>query len=329
MGDAYKESGVDLNAGYESVRRIKPLAEATFSKYVLSGIGAFGSAYEVPEKYKRPVLVAATDGVGTKLLIAQAANEHSTVGIDLVAMCANDVLAMGAEPAFFLDYIASSKTVPETIESIVEGIAEGCKQAGCSLVGGETAELPGMYPEGEYDLAGFCVGIAEKSDLLGNSRARAGDMIIGFASSGLHSNGFSLARRALLESGRYSLGEYIPQLGTTLASELLKPTLIYKRQAASLAGIAHSMCHITGGGYYENIPRMLPAGLSAAVSKSALPKLPIFALIQDALGLSDENMFSTFNMGIGFMATVPQGTQVDGAIVIGSVIEGSGEALIV
>ena len=302
MPVTYEQAGVSVEAGYEAVRRMKAYAEATFDQNVLQSLGSFGGMYALGEQ----VLVSGTDGVGTKLKAAFAQDKHDTVGIDCVAMCANDVVCHGAKPLFFLDYIATGKLVPETAASIVKGVADGCLQAGCALIGGETAEMPGFYPVGEYDLAGFCVGIVDKAKLIDNSRVRAGDAILALASSGVHSNGFSLVRK-LIPMEKETLGEYDAELGKTLGEALLTPTNIYVKPILSLieAVEVHSIAHITGGGFIENIPRSIPKGLTAKIEKSAVRVLPVFRLLQRLGELDEAHMFNTFNMGVGMTVTLP------------------------
>ena len=277
MPITYQDAGVNVEAGYEAVKRMKAYAESTFDQNVLQSLGSFGGMYALGEN----VLVSGTDGVGTKLKLAFALDKHDTVGIDCVAMCVNDVVCHGAKPLFFLDYIATGKLVPEVAANIVKGVAEGCRQAGCALIGGETAEMPGFYPEGEFDLAGFCVGMVPKKQLIDNSRVKAGDAVIALASSGVHSNGFSLVRKLVpMERGR--LDEYMPELGKTLGDALLTPTNIYVKPVLSLIEHAdvHSVAHITGGGFIENIPRSIPKGLSARIEKKSVRVLPVFRLLQ-------------------------------------------------
>jgi len=302
MPVTYQQAGVDVEAGYEAVRRMKAYAEATFDKNVLHSLGSFGGMYALGND----VLVSGTDGVGTKLKAAFALERHDTVGIDCVAMCANDVVCHGAKPLFFLDYIATGRLVPAVAADVVKGVAAGCRQAGCSLIGGETAEMPGFYAEGEYDLAGFCVGIAQKDALIDASRVRAGDAVIALASSGIHSNGFSLVRR-LVPMDREKLGEYVPELGKTLGEELLTPTRIYVKPVLSLLCEAevHSIAHITGGGFFENIPRSIPAGLSVRIERKSVRVLPVFQLLRSLGGMEEQEMFGTFNMGVGMTLTVP------------------------
>ena len=312
MPVTYQEAGVSVEAGYEAVRRMKAYAEATFDSNVLQSLGSFGGMYALGEQ----VLVSGTDGVGTKLKAAFALEQHDTVGIDCVAMCANDVVCHGAKPLFFLDYIATGKLVPEVAASIVKGVAAGCLQAGCALIGGETAEMPGFYPIGEYDLAGFCVGLVDKAKLIDNSRVREGDAILALASSGVHSNGFSLVRK-LISMEKAKLDEYSAELGKTLGEELLTPTNIYVKPALSLIEQVevHSLAHITGGGFYENIPRSIPKGLTAQIERSAVRVLPIFRLLQRLGELEEAHMFNTFNMGVGMTITLPA-AQADKALAL-------------
>lgn len=303
--NSYKEAGVDITAGYKAVELMKKHIERTKTKGVMSGIGGFGGLFELDmANINSPVLVSGTDGVGTKLRIAFLMNKHDTIGIDCVAMCANDVACSGAKPLFFLDYLAVGKNEPERVAEIVSGIAEGCVQAGCALIGGETAEMPGFYPVDEYDLAGFCVGIADKTKIVDCSAVREGDALIGVESSGVHSNGFSLIRK-LFNISEERLKLYFDECSKTLGEELLTPTKIYvKSLSALMAKIkVHGISHITGGGLYENIPRMLPDGLYAQVEKSKIPQKPIFHLIQDQ-GISEREMYNTFNMGLGLCIAV-------------------------
>ena len=302
MPVTYEQAGVSVEAGYEAVRRMKAYAEATFDSNVLQSLGSFGGMYALGEQ----VLVSGTDGVGTKLKAAFALDVHDTVGIDCVAMCANDVVCHGAKPLFFLDYIATGKLVPEVAANIVKGVASGCQLAGCALIGGETAEMPGFYPIGEYDLAGFCVGLVDKNKLIDNSRVQAGDVILALASSGVHSNGFSLVRK-LIPMERTKLHEYSAELGKTFGEELLTPTNIYVKPVLALidAVDVHSIAHITGGGFYENIPRSIPKGLTARIEKHAVRVLPIFRLLQSLGELDEQHMFNTFNMGVGMTITLP------------------------
>jgi len=310
----YKQSGVDIEAGDEVVRRIVPLAQNTFRPEVVGGIGAFAGFFRVPTGYREPVLVASTDGVGTKLKVAVMLDRHDTVGIDLVAMGVNDLLVHGAAPLFFLDYLAVSKVVPAQVEAIVSGIAEGCRQAGASLIGGETAELSGMYAPGEYDLAGFALGVVERDRLVDGSAVKPGDRILGLASSGLHSNGYSLARQVLFE--RLGLRVTDPFRGEdrSIGEELLVPTRIYVRPVLNLLAAlpVAAMAHITGGGITGNLPRILPEGCRAVIERGTWPVPAIFELIQTGGQVAEAEMYRTFNMGLGFLLIVAA-EQVDEA----------------
>ncbi len=302
----YRQSGVDIEAGDEAVRRIAPLARATFRPEVLGEIGAFAGFVRVPQGYRDPVLVSSTDGVGSKLKVAFLADRHDTVGIDLVAMGVNDLLVHGAEPLFFLDYLAISKVVPERVEAIVRGIAAGCREAGCALIGGETAELPDFYAPGEYDLAGFAVGVVERERIIDGSAVRLGDQILGLASSGLHSNGYSLARRVIFERLGLNVGDQLPGVGRGAGDELLIPTRIYVKPVLSLLKEVpvRAMAHVTGGGITGNLPRVLPERCRAAIRKGSWPVPPIFDLIAKAGQVDEAEMFRTFNMGIGLICVV-------------------------
>lgn len=306
MSEAYKKAGVDIDAGNEAVNRMKQHVSKTHRKEVKTGLGGFGSLFALDTKYKKPVLVSGTDGVGTKLKIAFEMGMDGTIGIDLVAMCVNDIIVQGAEPLFFLDYIATGKLVPEQIEKIVEGIADGCVQAGCSLVGGETAEMPGMYSNGEYDVAGFAVGIVEEDKIVDGSGIEEGDVIIGLASNGLHSNGFSLVRHLLFEKNNYSINAFIPELENKLGEELLKPTRIYAKTVLTLLEefSIKGMAHITGGGLTENIPRILPDNLQAEIKLNSWNIPPIFNLLKGLGDLENRDLYRTFNMGIGYILIV-------------------------
>lgn len=303
----YKKAGVDIKEGERFVDLIAPLAKETFRKEVLTEIGSFSGLFK-PDigRYIEPVLVSGTDGVGTKLKVAFMADRHDTVGIDLVAMCVNDILTCGAEPLFFLDYLATGKLSPEKARLIIKGIVSGCKEAGCSLIGGETAEMPGFYQEGEYDLAGFAVGIVEKSRIIDTGSIKEGDVIIGISSSGLHSNGYSLVRKLFFEVKGLDTSSYMPELNATVGEELLKPTRIYVKafnalkEKVDIKGIAH----ITGGGISGNLPRILPEGISAVIKKGSWPIQPIFGLIRDMGRVADDEMHWTFNMGIGYIIVV-------------------------
>ena len=307
MGKSYKDAGVDINLANQIVKEIKPLISKTSIPGVLGGIGGFGGLFSLAgQKYKEPVLVSGTDGVGTKLKIAFALNKHDTVGIDLVAMSVNDIITCGAKPLFFLDYISIGKLSKKVVINLIKGITKGCKMAGCALLGGETAEMPGFYPEGEYDLAGFAVGIVEKSKIIDGRKIKEGDSVIGISSNGLHSNGFSLARKVLLECNKYRIDDKVFSFSGYLGEELLAPTRIYVKPVLHLLeeykilGIAH----ITGGGLLENIPRILPEGVSVQINQNSWPKPSIFFLIQKEGKISDEEMYRTFNMGIGMVLIV-------------------------
>ena len=306
MSNSYAAAGVDVTAGYKAVELMKKHVARTAVPGVLSGIGGFGGLFE-PDLtgVKRPVLVSGTDGVGTKLKLAFLMDKHDTVGIDCVAMCVNDVACSGAQPLFFLDYIACGKNFPEKIAAIVSGVAEGCVQAGCALIGGETAEMPGFYPEDEYDLAGFSVGMADYDRIVDCQNVREGDALVGVASSGVHSNGFSLVRK-VFDVSEKTLAVRYDELGGTLGETLLTPTKIYVKPLLALmkAMKVHGISHITGGGYYENIPRMLPKGREAVIERAKVPVLPIFDLLAKTGNIPERDMFNTFNMGTGLMLAV-------------------------
>jgi len=299
----YRAAGVDIRAGDEAVRRIRRLAATTHRPEVLGGIGAFAAFCRLPEGYAEPVLVSSTDGVGSKLKIALLADRHDTVGIDLVAMGVNDLLVHGAEPFYFLDYLAVHRVAPERIEAIVSGIAAGCREAGCALVGGETAEMRDFYAPGEYDLAGFSVGVVERARIVTGATVTPGDRVIGLASSGLHSNGYSLARAVLLDRLGLGVDDVIPGVGRRLAEELLEPTRIYARAILALlrAVPVKAMAHVTGGGITENLPRVLPEGCLAVIEAGAWPVPPVFRAIQEGGGVQDDEMRRTFNMGLGYL----------------------------
>ena len=309
MAEAYKAAGVDVEAGYEAVRLIKDHVKKTTVPGVLGGIGGFGGLFEIPQGYKSPVLVSGTDGVGTKLRIAFLTDKHDTIGQDCVAMCVNDVACSGAKPLFFLDYLAVGKNRPERVAEIVKGVADGCVLAGCALVGGETAEMPGFYPVDEYDLAGFSVGIVEKDKITDGARAKAGDALIGIASSGIHSNGYSLVRKLFDLNGADAgkrVAQYSDELGKTIGEELLTPTKIYVKPLLKLideVGI-NTVSHITGGGFIENVPRMLGDNLTAVIKKGTWDVLPVFDMMQKLGGLTERDMYNTFNMGIGMICAV-------------------------
>ncbi len=304
----YRKAGVDIEAGEEAVERIKGLARSTFRPEVLQGLGGFGGLFAPDLKdLHEPVLVAGCDGVGTKLKLAFATGRHNTVGIDCVAMCVNDILVQGAEPLFFLDYLAVGKLLPAQVEEIISGVAEGCRQAGCALLGGEMAEMPGFYPPGEYDMAGFAVGLVNRSAIVDGSGVSAGDAVIGLASNGLHSNGYSLARKVLIEEAGLMLNDTHPVFGLTLAEEMLKPTCIYVKPVLEALKNFHvkGMAHITGGGLPGNLPRMLPGDLQVELETAAWPLPAIFTLISELGPVSRKEMFRTFNMGIGYCLIIP------------------------
>lgn len=304
MANAYKQAGVDIEAGYESVGRMKKHVARTMRPEVMSGLGGFGGLFDLSTLgLKEPVLVSGTDGVGTKLLLAMKMGRHDTIGIDCVAMCVNDIAVQGAQPLYFLDYIALGKAVPERIEDIVKGIAAGCEQAGCALIGGETAEMPDMYDADEYDVAGFAVGACEKSHLITGESIQPGDVIIGLASSGIHSNGFSLVRKVIEDM---PLDQYVDEIDAVLGEVLLKPTRIYVRaiQAAMQEFEIKGMAHITGGGFVENLPRMLPPGVGAAVKLGSWKVHPVFSFLQKKGQIPAHEMYEIFNMGIGLAVIV-------------------------
>ncbi|MCP1110721.1 phosphoribosylformylglycinamidine cyclo-ligase [Lachnospiraceae bacterium PF1-21] len=332
----YKKAGVDIEAGYKSVELMKEHVKETMRKEVLSNIGGFSGAFSLAsfKDMEKPTLVSGTDGVGTKLKLAFLLDRHDTIGIDCVAMCVNDIACAGGEPLFFLDYIACGKNFPEKIAEIVKGVADGCKQSNAALIGGETAEMPGFYPEDEYDLAGFAVGIVDEKDLITGKDLKAGDVLIGIPSSGVHSNGFSLVRK-VFEMNKEALAKEYAELGTTLGDALITPTKIYVKALRSVkeAGVRIKACsHITGGGFYENIPRMLTDGVRAVVKKDSYEVLPIFKLLQATGGISDQDMYSTYNMGIGMMIAVDPadvnttlealGAAGEKATVVGEVVAG-------
>jgi phosphoribosylformylglycinamidine cyclo-ligase len=305
----YKEAGVDIDIASEFVERIKPSVKTTARKEVISGIGGFGGLFHLDSiNYKNPVLVSSTDGVGTKLRVAQLVDKHDTIGIDLVAMSVNDVVVQGAEPLFFLDYLATGKIELEKSVKIIEGITEGCRQSGCTLLGGETAEMPGFYKPGEYDLAGFCVGVVEMDKLINGSTISVNDRVIGLASSGLHSNGFSLARKVLLEKGNLGVNDKVSGLDKTIGLEMLEPTRIYVKPLLNLFKNFNikGLVHITGGGFYDNIPRIIPQSCRAMVTKGSWPIPPVFNVIKEIGNVEEREMFRVFNMGIGMMIIVSE-----------------------
>ncbi|MBE7029437.1 MAG: phosphoribosylformylglycinamidine cyclo-ligase [Ruminococcaceae bacterium] len=342
MSNAYKAAGVDVTAGYEAVNLMKKHVKKTFIDGVMTDIGGFGGLFEIGTNYKNPVLVSGTDGVGTKLKIAFLTDKHNTIGQDCVAMCANDIACSGAKPLFFLDYLAVGKNVPEKVADIVSGVADGCVMSGCALIGGETAEMPGFYSVDEYDLAGFCVGIVDKENIIDGKSISVGDTLIGVASSGVHSNGYSLVRKIFDLNcedslAKEKLNKYYDELGKTLGEELITPTKIYVKtilglnEQVKIKGISH----ITGGGFYENIPRMLNEGQSAKVIKDSFEVLPIFKLMAKLGEVSQKDMFNTFNMGIGLVMAVDKNDAEkavdilnkmgEKAYIIGEVISGTRE----
>lgn len=306
-GITYKDAGVDIKAGYEAVNLIKEHVKRTYTKGVMSSIGGFSGLFKIDtDKYKEPILVSGTDGVGTKLKVAYMMDKHDTIGEDCVAMCVNDILCQGAKPLFFLDYIGTYKIEPIVISKIVEGVSNGCIKAGCALIGGETAEMPGVYNKGEYDLVGFAVGVVDRDRIIDGSNISEGDVLIGLPSSGLHSNGFSLVRKLFFEIEKFSISQYVDELGMALGEELLKPTRIYVDIIEKILDkfVVKGMSHITGGGFYENIPRMLPEGLVANIDVRGIDIPAIFKLIEKLGRINKKEMYSTFNMGIGMVIAV-------------------------
>lgn len=334
FSESYKAAGVDVTAGYKSTELMKKAVQATYTNSVISDIGGFGGLYAPQIKgMEEPILVSGTDGVGTKLKLAFLMDKHDTIGEDCVAMCANDVICTGASPMFFLDYMALGKNIPEKVATIVAGVAEGCKKANCSLIGGETAEMPGFYPEDEYDLAGFCVGIVDKKKIIDNKTIEVGDKVIGLASSGVHSNGFSLVRK-VFDVNKENLNEYVEELGMTIGEALLKPTKIYVKPILKLIEEVKvkGISHITGGGFYENMPRMLREGVALKIDKNSYKVPAIFNLIAKRGNIPERDMYNTFNMGIG-MCVIVSANEAEKAIkilneageeayLIGEVIEG-------
>ncbi|SDW70528.1 phosphoribosylformylglycinamidine cyclo-ligase [Paenibacillus sp. CF384] len=337
MSEAYKQAGVDISAGNEAVERMKKHVKKTFRPEVLTDLGGFGGLFGLnKDKYEEPVLVSGTDGVGTKLKVAFAMDKHDTIGIDAVAMCVNDIIVQGAEPLFFLDYLACGKVEPAKIEAIVKGISDGCVQSGCALIGGETAEMPGMYQGDEYDIAGFTVGIVDKKNIIDGKTIAPGDVVLGLASSGIHSNGYSLVRRLLLDTAGYSLDAELPELdGKKLGDVIIEPTRIYVKSVLELIKQVQvkGMAHITGGGFIENIPRVLPEGVNVEIAYGSWPIQPIFGLMQEKGSITNRDMFTTFNMGVGMVVVVPAEQAEDAlrvarelgedAYIIGKVTEGS------
>lgn len=341
MGNAYSKAGVDVKAGYEVVERIKKHVKKTERLGVMGGIGGFGGCFDLSQfKLNEPVLVSGTDGVGTKLMVAIQADKHDTIGIDCVAMCVNDIVAQGAEPLYFLDYIATGKNIPERLEQVVAGVAEGCVQAGAALIGGETAEMPGMYGTDDYDLAGFAVGIAEKSQMITGEKIKPGDLLIGLPSSGIHSNGYSLVRKIFFEMHDFTMDEQLPELAEKLSDELLKPTKIYVDAVLPLVkkGWLNGIAHVTGGGFVENIPRMLSDELACEIEVGSWPILPIFKALATYGEIPEKEMYEIFNMGIGMVLAISPERLADlqadlnkraiASFVIGQVIEKEDSSII-
>ncbi|MBS1305469.1 MAG: phosphoribosylformylglycinamidine cyclo-ligase [Christensenellaceae bacterium] len=340
MAISYKDSGVDVTRGYKAVDLMKKYVKTTYNDNVLGDIGSFGGFYSISgEKMEEPVLVAGTDGVGTKLKYAFLLEKHDTIGIDAVAMCVNDIVCQGAKPLFFLDYYACGRLYPEAEAQVVKGIAEGCRQAGCALIGGETAEMPGFYPDGEYDLAGFAVGIVDKKKVINGKNIQAGDVLLGIKSSGIHSNGYSLVRKLFGDSDRAELEKYDERLGASPAEVLLTPTKIYVRSILTLVAKVpvKGIAHITGGGFIENIPRIFPEGIGCEIDKNSYEVPAVFRVMQERAGISDEQIYNTFNMGIGMVVCVsPENAAAAAAslkesgeevVVLGRTTEGKGVTL--
>lgn len=338
MAIDYKQAGVDVERGYKAVELMKKHTKTTFNENVLGDLGSFGGFFSLDGAPSNPVLVAGTDGVGTKLKYAFIGDKHDTVGIDCVAMCVNDVVCQGARPLFFLDYLAVGRLYPEVAERIVSGVCEGCRQSGCALIGGETAEMPGFYPEGEYDLAGFCVGVVDKNKIINGKNIKAGDKLIGIASSGVHSNGYSLIRK-LFGENKAELEKYCDELGCTYLEALIKPTKIYVKTVLNLISKfdVKGIAHITGGGFIENIPRIFPEGIGCEIDVKSYPETALFKLIKERSGLSKEKLYNTFNMGIGMVFCVDPSI-ADGvtaelnalgeqAYIIGETVKGAGVKL--
>lgn len=341
MGNAYSKAGVDVEAGYEVVERIKKHVKRTERLGVMGAIGGFGGCFDLSSfQLKEPVLVSGTDGVGTKLMVAIQADKHDTIGIDCVAMCVNDIVAQGAEPLYFLDYIATGKNIPARLEQVVAGVAEGCVQAGAALIGGETAEMPGMYGEDDYDLAGFTVGIAEKSQMITGEKINTGDLLVGLPSSGIHSNGYSLVRKIFFETNSFSINEKLPELTQELGEELLTPTRIYVDAVLPLVKkeLVTGIAHVTGGGFVENLPRMLLDNLACEIELGTWPVLPIFDTLAKYGEIPEKEMYEIFNMGIGMvLAVAPEKLEElqadltardEEAFVIGKVIENGADPII-
>ena len=340
MAISYKDSGVDVTRGYKAVELMKKHVKSTYDQNVIGDLGSFGGFYSIAgEKMEEPVLVAGTDGVGTKLKYAFLLEKHDTIGIDAVAMCVNDIVCQGAKPLFFLDYYACGRLYPESEAEVVKGIAEGCRQAGCALIGGETAEMPGFYPDGEYDLAGFAVGIVDKKKVINGKDIKEGDILIGLKSTGVHSNGYSLVRKLFGDEDKVALETYDEELGATPAEVLLKPTRIYVNSILELIKKVEvkGIAHITGGGFIENIPRILPEGIAAEINTKSYEVPPVFKVMQKRAGISDEQIYNTFNMGIGMVVCVAPDKVEDAmaslqatgeeVVVIGKAVAGKGVIL--
>ena len=336
----YRDAGVDIDAGNLSVKLIKDSVKATYRPEVLGDLGGFGGLFAISTKYKEPVLVSGTDGVGTKLRLAFILDKHDTIGQDAVAMCVNDILVQGAEPLFFLDYLAVGKLEPEQVADVVKGVANACKESGCALIGGETAEMAGFYAEGEYDIAGFAVGAVEKSKIITSEKVKAGDVILGLPSSGVHSNGYSLVRKIVFDVKGFKGDEYIDELGKTIGEELLTPTRLYPKSCLPLIEKfdIHGMVHVTGGGYYENIPRALPENMGAEIDATSWPVPPIFNLLKEWGNVDWHEMYRTFNMGIGMIiiASADEAEKIkadlqarnEAVYEIGKVTQGSHEVIV-
>ena len=336
----YRDAGVDIDAGNLSVKLIKDSVKATYRPEVLGDLGGFGGLFAMSTKYKEPVLVSGTDGVGTKLRLAFILDKHDTIGQDAVAMCVNDILVQGAEPLFFLDYLAVGKLEPEQVADVVKGVANACKESGCALIGGETAEMAGFYAEGEYDIAGFAVGAVEKSKIINSEKVKAGDVILGLPSSGVHSNGYSLVRKIVFDVKGFKGDEYIDELGKTIGEELLTPTRLYPKSCLPLIEKfdIHGMVHVTGGGYYENIPRALPEDMGAEIDATSWPVPPIFKLLKEWGNVDWHEMYRTFNMGIGMIiiASADEAEKIkadlqsrnEAVYEIGKVTQGSHEVIV-
>lgn len=336
----YRDAGVDIDAGNLSVKLIKDSVKATYRPEVLGDLGGFGGLFAMSTKYKEPVLVSGTDGVGTKLRLAFILDKHDTIGQDAVAMCVNDILVQGAEPLFFLDYLAVGKLEPEQVADVVKGVANACKESGCALIGGETAEMAGFYAEGEYDIAGFAVGAVEKSKIITSEKVKAGEVILGLPSSGVHSNGYSLVRKIVFDVKGFKGDEYIDELGKTIGEELLTPTRLYPKSCLPLIEKfdIHGMVHVTGGGYYENIPRALPENMGAEIDATSWPVPPIFNLLKEWGNVDWHEMYRTFNMGIGMIiiASADEAEKIkadlqarnEAVYEIGKVTQGSHEVIV-